>query len=115
MNHLNMLKIKIKIFTINNMSLQTSRFHGQEIVNSFNIFVDSEKASLVGDRQSKGDDIQIHFAGQSIVGNDGENIRLSLLNFTMFNNTYMVNIKYFNFLYFYFLHIAVLLELIQHF
>ena len=93
MNHLNMLKIKIKIFTINNMSLQTSRFHGQEIVNSFNIFVDSEKASLVGDRQSEGDDIQIHFAGQSIVGNDGENIRLSLLNFTMFNNTYMVNIN----------------------
>ena len=75
------------------MSLQRSRFHGQEIVNSFNIFVDSEKSSLVGDRQSEGDDVHIHFEGQTIESGDGENIRLSLLNFTMFNNTYMVNIN----------------------
>jgi hypothetical protein len=75
------------------MSLQRSRFHGQEIVNSFNIFVDSEKSSLVGDKQSKGDDLSLHFEGQTIECGDGENIRLSLLNFTMFNNTYMVNIN----------------------
>jgi hypothetical protein len=75
------------------MSLQRSRFHGQEIVNSFNIFVDSEKSSLVGDQQSEGDDVHIHFEGQTIEAGDGENIRLSLLNFTMFNNTYMVNIN----------------------
>lgn len=75
------------------MSLQRSRFHGQEIVNSFNIFVDSEKSSLVGDQQSKGDDVHVHFEGQTIEAGDGENIRLSLLNFTMFNNTYMVNIN----------------------
>jgi len=75
------------------MSLQRSRFEGQQIVNSFNIFIDSEKSSLVGDKQSEGDDVHIHFEGQTIEAADGENIRLSLLNFTMFNNTYMVNIN----------------------
>ena len=84
--------MKIKIFTINNMSLQRSRFESQQVVNSFNIFIDSEKSSLVGDKQSEGDDVHIHFEGQTIESGDGENIRLSLLNFTMFNNTYMVNI-----------------------
>ena len=73
------------------MSLQTSRFQGQEIVNSFNIFIDTEKSSLVGDRTSQGDDTKIHFEGQTIEAKDGELIRISLLNFTMFNNTYMVN------------------------
>jgi hypothetical protein len=75
------------------MSLQRSRFENQQITNSFNIFVDSEKSSIVGDQQSKGDDVHIHFEGQTIECGDGENIRLSLLNFTMFNNTYMVNIN----------------------
>jgi hypothetical protein len=73
------------------MALQTSRFQGQEIVNSFNIFIDTEKSSLVGDRTSQGDDVKIHFEGQTIEAKDGELIRISLLNFTMFNNTYMVN------------------------
>lgn len=73
------------------MALQTSRFQAQEIVNSFNIFIDTEKSSLVGDRTSQGDDVKIHFEGQTIEAKDGELIRISLLNFTMFNNTYMVN------------------------
>jgi len=73
------------------MALQTSRFQGQEIVNSFNIFIDTEKSTLVGDRTSQGDDVKIHFEGQTIEAKDGELIRISLLNFTMFNNTYMVN------------------------
>ena len=73
------------------MSLQSSRFHGQEIVNSFNLFVDSEKASLVGDGQSRGDDLHIHFQNQTLQAGDGEYIRLSLVNFTMFNNTYQIN------------------------
>jgi len=75
------------------MSLQRSRFEGQQVVNSFNLFIDSEKSSLVGDRQSDGDDVHLHFEGQTIEAGDGENIKLSLLNFTMFNNTYMVNIN----------------------
>ncbi len=75
------------------MSLQTSRFQEQQIVNSFNIFIDTEKSSLVGDKTSQGDDTKIHFEGQTIEAKDGEMIRISLLNFTMFNNTYMVNIN----------------------
>jgi len=75
------------------MSIHNTRFEGQEVVNSFNMFIDTEKSNLVGDRQSKGDDVQIHFEGQSIVGGDGENIRLSLLNFNMFNNIYQINVN----------------------
>jgi hypothetical protein len=75
------------------MSLQRSRYEGQQIVNSFNLFIDTEKASIVGDKQSEGDDTHVHFAGQTIEAKDGEFIKLSLLNFTMFNNTYMININ----------------------
>jgi len=75
------------------MSLQRSRYEGQQTVNSFNLFLDTEKASIVGDKQSEGDDAHIHFAGQTIEAGDGEFIRLSLLNFTMFNNIYMININ----------------------
>ena len=75
------------------MSLQRSRYDGQQVVNSFNLFLDSEKASIVGDKQSEGDDVHVHFAGQTIEAGDGEFIKLSLLNFTMFNNTYMININ----------------------
>lgn len=73
------------------MSLHNSRFETQDIVNSFNIFLDSEKATLVGDRQSDGDHVRLHFEGNSIEANDGEIIRLSLLNFTMYNNVYHIN------------------------
>ena len=73
------------------MSLQSSRFEKADIVNSFNIFLDSEKASLVGDRQSEGDNVEIHFEGNSIEAHDGEILRLSLLNFTCYNNIYHVN------------------------
>ncbi len=73
------------------MSLQRSRYEGQQTINSFNLFLDSEKSSIVGDQQSEGDDVHVHFAGQTIEAGDGEFIKLSLLNFTMFNNTYMIN------------------------
>ena len=82
---------KIKYNDIINMSLQTSRFHGQEVVNSFNLFVDTEKSSVVGDGQSKGDDVHIHFQNQTLQAGDGEYIKLSLVNFTMFNNLHQVN------------------------
>ena len=72
-------------------SLQSSRFENQQIVNSFNIFVDSEKAKVVGDGTSKGDDVKIHLEGQTIEAGAGEIIRISLLNFTMFNNLYMID------------------------
>jgi hypothetical protein len=73
------------------MSIHSSRFETQDIVNSFNIFLDSEKATLVGDKQSHGDYVKLHFEGNSIEAGDGEIIRLSLLNFTMYNNVYHIN------------------------
>ena len=73
------------------MSLHNSRFETQDIVNSFNLFLDSEKSTLVGDKQSEGDNVKLHFEGNSIEAGDGEIIRLSLLNFTMYNNIYHVN------------------------
>ncbi len=75
------------------MSLSTSRFESQQIVNSFNIFVDSEKTSLLSHGNCKGDDVQLHFEGNSIEAGDGEIIRLSLTNFTMFNNIFNVNVN----------------------
>jgi tartrate dehydratase beta subunit/fumarate hydratase class I family protein len=73
------------------MSLHNSRFEQQQIVNSFNLFLDSEKSTLVGDTQSEGDAVKLHFEGNSIEAGDGEIIRLSLLNFTMYNNIYHIN------------------------
>lgn len=74
-------------------SLQSSRFEKQDIVNSFNIFIDSERASVVGDGTSKGDDCKIHLEGNSIEAGPGEIIRISMLNFTMFNNLYMIDVN----------------------
>jgi hypothetical protein len=75
------------------MSLQTSRFESQQIVNNFNLFVDSEKSSLLGHGSNRGDQVSVHFEGNSVEAADGEIIRLSLTNFTMFNNIYNVNIN----------------------
>ena len=75
------------------MSLQTSRFESQQVVNSFNLFVDTEKTSLLGHGNNKGDECNIHLEGNSIEAGDGEIIRLSLTNFTMFNNIYNVNVN----------------------
>ena len=44
----------------------TPRFEGQQIVNSINLFVDTERASLVGDAQSKGDNVHYGFEGNTI-------------------------------------------------
>lgn len=69
----------------------TGRFTDQQIVNSFNLFIDTEKSSLLGDGNSKGDDVNIHFEGSTIVANDGEMIRMTLTNFEMFNNLYHID------------------------
>jgi hypothetical protein len=73
------------------MSLATSRYESQNIVNSFNLFVDSERSSVYGHGHSKGDDVHIHMEGNSIEAMDGEIIRLTLTNFTMFNNLYHID------------------------
>jgi hypothetical protein len=72
---------------------QTSRFEGQQIVNSINFFVDSERSAVVGDTQSKGDDIQLGFEGNTIECKDGEVIRLSLVDFHMPNNQYNIDAR----------------------
>jgi hypothetical protein len=71
----------------------SSRFEGQQIVNSINFFVDSERSSIVGDTQSKGDDLQLGFEGNTIECKDGEVIRLSLVDFHMPNNQYNIDAR----------------------
>jgi hypothetical protein len=70
---------------------QSSRFEGQQIVNSINFFVDSERSAVVGDTQSKGDDLLLGFEGNTIECKDGEVIRLSLVDFHMPNNQYNID------------------------
>jgi hypothetical protein len=71
----------------------SSRFEGQQIVNSINFFVDSERSAVVGDNQSKGDDLQLGFEGNTIECKDGEVIRLSLVDFHMPNNQYNIDAR----------------------
>jgi len=71
----------------------TSRFEGQQVVNSINFFVDSERCSVVGDGQSKGDDIHYNFEGNTIECKDGEVIRMSVVDFYMPNNQYTIDGK----------------------
>lgn len=75
------------------MSHSMARHESQQTVNSVNLFVDSERPTLVGNGSSKGDDVEIHFEGNSIEAGDGEMLRVSLTNFTMFNNLYHVDIN----------------------
>jgi hypothetical protein len=71
----------------------TPRFEGQQIVNSINFFVDSERASIVSDTQSRGDNVHYGFEGNTIECKDGEVIRLSLVDFHMPNNQYNIDMK----------------------
>ena len=73
------------------MSLDTSRIVGQDLIQSYNIFVDTDKANLVGDKNQKGDEYDIKFANHTPRANDGEFIRLSLVDFCMYNNIYDLN------------------------
>jgi len=73
------------------MSISTSRYESQQIVNTFNLFIDSEQSSVYGHGHSKGDDVHIHMEGNSIQAEDGEIIRVTLNNFTAFNNLYHID------------------------
>lgn len=72
---------------------QASRFEGQQIVNSINFFVDTERSSVVSDTQSKGDDAHYNFEGNTIECKDGEVIRVSLVDFHMPNNLYNIDAR----------------------
>jgi len=69
----------------------SASFENQQVVNTFNLFIDSERASIVGDANSKGDELMIQFEGSTIIAGDGELIRLTLTNFDMFNNFYQID------------------------
>ena len=71
-------------------SLHKSSYHKSDIVNSFNIFVDTDRINSQH-ASDTGDSINIHLEGQAIEARDGEIIRITLTNFTMFNNLYMVD------------------------
>ena len=69
------------------------RFEGQQTVNSFNLYIDSERSNIVGDKQSRGDNVHYNFEGNTVECRDGEIMRLSLVDFHMPNNFYNVEIK----------------------
>ena len=73
------------------MSIQQSRFEGQQVLNAFNLFIDSEKGAKFGDNANKGDDYNMHFEGLNIEADAGSLIRLTLLDFTMMNNLYDID------------------------
>jgi hypothetical protein len=69
------------------------RFEGQQTVNSFNLYIDSERSNIVGDKQSRGDNVHYNFEGNTVEARDGEVMKISLVDFHMPNNFYNVEIK----------------------
>ena len=69
------------------------RFNSQETVNAFNLYIDSERPNVVGDKQSRGDNVHYNFEGQTVECRDGEVMKISLVDFYMPNNFYNVEIK----------------------
>ena len=69
------------------------RFENQQVVNSFNLFIDSERCVIQGDKQSKGDDVHIQFECNSVEAQDGEVIKLTLTELTMPNTLTMVDLN----------------------
>lgn len=73
------------------MSSSQPTYENQQVVNSFNLFVDSERCVIQGDQQSKGDDVHIQFECNSIEAGDGELIKLSVTDFSMPNSMSMID------------------------
>jgi hypothetical protein len=71
----------------------TPRFEGQQTVNAFNLYIDSERSNIVGDKQSRGDNVHYNFEGNTVESRDGEVMKISLVDFHMPNNFYNVEIK----------------------
>lgn len=69
------------------------RFEGQQTVNAFNLYIDSERSNVVGDKQSRGDNVHYNFEGNTVEARDGEVMKISLVDFHMPNNFYNVEIK----------------------
>ena len=71
----------------------TPRFEGQDVVNAFNLYIDSERSNVVGDKQSRGDNVHYNFEGNTVEARDGEIMKISLVDFHMPNNFYNVETK----------------------
>jgi hypothetical protein len=71
----------------------TPRYEGQDVVNAFNLYIDSERSNVVGDKQSKGDNVHYNFEGNTVECRDGEVMKMSLVDFHMPNNFYNVETK----------------------
>lgn len=69
------------------MTVSASRYVGQTVVNSTNLFIDTERSRA----PNEGDDTRVTFGGTPLEANDDEMIRLTLTNFTMYNSVYDVN------------------------
>jgi len=71
----------------------TPRYEGQDVVNAFNLYIDSERSNVVGDKQSRGDNVHYNFEGNTVECRDGEVMKMSLVDFHMPNNFYNVETK----------------------
>jgi hypothetical protein len=69
----------------------TARIGDQGVVNSFNLFIDTDRISVTGATQNRGDDTSLHFEGNAIMAGDGELIRMTLVSFDMHNNFYTLD------------------------
>jgi len=67
-----------------------ARFENQSVVNSFNIFVDTDRISIC-EPSNRGDRVNVHLEGNTIIAGDGELIRMTLTSFDMYNNFYTLD------------------------
>ena len=58
-----------------------------QIVHSRNVFIDTTS----GNNQSQGDDFNLELGANMLQAQDGQYMRLTLVNFNMYNNIYNVN------------------------
>ena len=61
--------------------------HMSHIVHSRNLFIDTTN----GNNQSQGDDFNLELGANMLQAQDGQYMRLTLVNFNMYNNIYNVN------------------------
>ena len=71
--------------------LAQSQGFRQDVVNSFNLFIDSAKD--VGGAAGKGDSFSLQLGADSIEAQNGQLLRLTLTDFSMYTNFYAVNIN----------------------
>ena len=71
--------------------LAQSQGRNEQVVNSYNLFIDSAKD--VGGGAGKGDSFSLQLGADSIQAQDGQFLRLTLQEFSMYTNFYMVNVR----------------------